>query len=354
MNERIRILIDVAHDNLFFSKLPAEESWKRWNEAEKLIENLKLEVEFLEEFNEELINIKKGQILIIGGPQKEYTTDEIDLIVKFTKNSGSLFVMHNYGGDLKNKTNLNKIMKKFGIEFQNDLILDEINNVQGFVHGPIINDLEKTPIFFNVKDFSLILGCSLKVSSPAREIARSHKNSYTKKFISTNTWQEENSSKKIVAAIVDEIDLGRIFAIGDLHLFSDDDSGLKMLENAKLFENILIWLSEPFISISENIKRINQKMSIISRELIEIKEKTGLMEALETSKGIVSSKLYTPDELALKVKKLETDLARDAEISRKGELDYFSKRVRYQFIALIISIVSIFISIIIVLINIFH
>ena len=348
-----RILIDQTHENLFFSKFDAENDWEKWNQAKKLFQELDFEIKIIKEFTADYINLENGEILIIGGPKKTFTKIDMDLIRKFTQNSGSLLIMHDHGGDLKNNTNLNELMKIYGIEFNNDLIHDEAHNVKGFVHGPIIQNFEETPIFFNIKNFCLLLGCSLNVKSPAQKIAYSDKNSYTKNYKSNDIWLDENYGKKTVAAILNAGKMGRIVALGDLHLFSDDESGLFLLENAKLLENILEWLTEPFISIQSNLIRINKKLTLLSRDVNLIKKSAGLIEAIDDKKSPTTSKLYTPEELALKVKKMETDLLRDAEISRKGELDYFSKRVKYEFIALIISVTSILISLIIVLLTIF-
>ncbi|NHI91727.1 MAG: hypothetical protein EAX96_04425 [Candidatus Lokiarchaeota archaeon] len=349
-----RILIDQSHKNLFFSKFEAENDWEKWNQSKKLFKELDFEIKLVKEINSETINLENGEIFIIGGPQKEYTQKEIEIIWKFVENLGSLLIMHNYGGDLKNKTNLNDLMKPFGIEFNNDLIHDEAHNVKGFIHGPIISNFEDSPIFFDIKKFCLLLGCSIMVKPPALEVAYSDKASYTKNYKPEDIWFDEKVGKKIVLAILNEDKKGRIVALSDLHLFSDDESGLFQIDNAKLFENILDWLSEPFISIQSSLIRINRKLTHLSKDVNLLKKRTGLMETSDRRKGPASSKLYTPEEIALKVKKIETDLVREAERSRKGELEYFSKRVRYEFIALIISVVSILISVIIVLLTIIN
>ena len=348
-----RILIDQSHENLFFSKFDAKNDWEKWNQTKKLFNELDFEIKIIKEFNDEQINLANGEILIIGGPRKTFSKYEIELIHKFIENSGSLLIMHDHGGDLKSNTNLNDLMAIYGIEFNNDLLHDEAHNVKGFIHGPIIHNFEETPIFFNVKNFCLLLGCSLNVKFPAQKIAYSDKNSYTKNYKPKDIWLNENYGKKTVAAILNEEKMGRIVALGDLHLFSDDESGLFLVENAKLLENILEWLTEPFISIQSNLIRINKKLTLLSRDVNLIKKATGLIEAADTKRGPATSKLYTPEELALKVKKMESDLMHDAEISRKGELDYFSKRVKYELIALIISVTSILISVIIVLLTIY-
>jgi len=347
---RKRILVDLAHGNLFFSDKDSKNDWEKWDELKKLFKKLDFEVKEIREFNSQTINLDNGEILILGGPQETYNKEEIDLIHKFVKKSGSLFVMHNYGGDKRNKTNLNEVLKEFGIIFKSNLIHDEAHNVRGFIHGPIITTFEENSIFFNVKEFSLILGCSLHVEKPATIIAWSDKDSYTKDYSPGDVWVNEKIAVKSVAAIYDEEDSGRILAIGDLHLFSDDDGGLKVLENAKLLENIFEWLSEPFISIQSNLIRVNRKLTLLSRDMNLVKKELGLMEA-PSAKGPATSKLYTPDELALKVKKLETDLAKDAERTRKEELKYFQKRVRYELIALFIGLASIAISVILILVT---
>ena len=347
---RKRILVDLVHGNLFLSNKDSKNDWEKFNELKRLFNKLDFEVKEIKDFNSQTITLENGEILILGGPQELYTREEIDLIHKYVNNSGSLFVMHNYGGDERNKTNLNEVMKEYGIKFKSNLIHDEAHNVRGFIHGPIITDFEENSIFFNVKEFSLILGCSLHVEKPASIIARSDKNSYTKDYSAGDVWVNEKISVKTVAAVVDEENTGRILAIGDLHLFSDDDGGLKVLENAKLLENIFEWLSEPFISIQSNLIRVNRKLTLLSHDINFVKKQIGLMDA-PSVKSPGTSRLYTPDELALKVKRIETDLAKDAEKTRKEEVEYFHKRVRYELIALIIGLASIAISIILILIT---
>jgi len=106
----------------------------------------------------------KYNIFIIGVPTMEpsLNPDEIDALVKYVRDGGSILVINDGGGDYENKNNLSELTKNFGFIFNSDILFDNKNFSEDNSH-PIIKDFRH---HFITRDITQIIhsnGCTLVV-----------------------------------------------------------------------------------------------------------------------------------------------------------------------------------------------
>ena len=117
-NKQISLLIDVSHNNLV---QPDEPDFKSFFE---LLQSKGYNIH-LTNSNQKLadLDFENMRTLLIGVPQNGfYFQEEINSILNFVRNGGSLLIFHRYGGDLLQKTNLNDLTSHFGIYFENTIV----------------------------------------------------------------------------------------------------------------------------------------------------------------------------------------------------------------------------------------
>jgi len=341
------ILFDESHEELLkLDRIKKDKDWDSWTRLKEFLTSLPCRIiqNRKAPISDELL--ENVDVLIFGCPRVPFNQDEIKTIINFVKNGGSLFVMNNYGGDLRNNNNLSKVLQEFGMAFRNDQVFDPEHNIHGYKYGLVIQNFNNSPLLFNIDEFYYLIGCSLKVFGNARVIASSSTASYHKLYDSNQKWTRGEETHLPVLATSELENGGRIVAIGEFNLFSDDDFGLIMPSNKMLFKNILSWLLEPKMKIEERLDMLNLKMVEVTREISNIKR----ILRLGTVEKNGTRKLYSKDQLAIKVTKLEKALEDDSEEIREIEKTYYQKRVKYEFYAILISIISIvavFISILI-------
>jgi ABC-type uncharacterized transport system involved in gliding motility auxiliary subunit len=89
-----------------------------------------------------------ANVLIISNPEKELLEGEIKIIQKYLDDGGGLLVMYNAGSNV----NLEEVLKKWGIKFDDRLVVDASGTGEVFGLGPsitIIVDYDTHPITQN-------------------------------------------------------------------------------------------------------------------------------------------------------------------------------------------------------------
>ncbi|MHA1301850.1 MAG: hypothetical protein ACTSO9_20720 [Candidatus Helarchaeota archaeon] len=346
MGRIIKVAFDGSHKEILKIGNAGAHEWESWSQAETLIKDKGFEIFILKESPLTYSKLSEFDILVLGGPQTVFSEEEIADIVRFVKERGSLLAINEHGGDLRNNTNLSKITKNFGIEFNNDMVHDKINNIKGYAYGPIISDLEPcSSINFNIREFNLLLGCSLNAYGDAVVVARASKDSYVKVRNPDHKWEKkEIHSLPVLAKYQSSHSRGRVVAIGDSHVFSDDDAGIRLFNNKVLFNNIIDWLSEPFLEPDEKFDLLSNKINKISDDLVNLKKKLGV---IETGSSVYSPKTYLSEQLVARINKLESLLKRFEKDAVEEEKRYYKTRVRLEIWAIIISIISVIVVLIV-------
>lgn len=195
--------------------------------------------------------LTKYTIFIIGVPTADslLTSDEIEALVKYVNDGGSLLLLNDKGGDYGNMNNLSELSKHFGIKFNSDRLFDDKNFSKKSSH-PIIKDFKT---HFITKDITEIIhssGCTLNIDKSiesekidVKAIALSSEESTRHKYFDGNDWVEEPVQKVPVIGIT-HFGLGKVVALGNLSFFSSlqQSYGINAADNFKLVSNIISWL----------------------------------------------------------------------------------------------------------------
>ena len=70
-----------------------------------------------------LEKIKTSSIFVIGGSRSSFSPEELGIVKQYLEEGGSLLVMQGEGGDAKYNTNLNELIKEYGITFHGDSVV---------------------------------------------------------------------------------------------------------------------------------------------------------------------------------------------------------------------------------------
>ena len=177
-------------------------------------------------------SLKPFDILVIACPDfSKLSHIEIMEIVNWIKeDGGGLLLLSHAGGDRGRNSNLSELSEQFGIVFENDQVLDEVNNI-GIENMPIIssiNFIPPHPITNEVSSICYRAGCSLTVIGSAISIATSNETS------------EPFSCPLICTS---EPNRGRVCAIGSYEMFRDKTGGgFQYDDHETLTLNIFNWL----------------------------------------------------------------------------------------------------------------
>ena len=195
--------------------------------------------------------LNKYDLFIIGVPTlgPDLDADEIEDIVKYVKDGGSILVINDGGGDYENKNNLSELTQNFGIKFNSDRLYDNKFFIKKNSH-PIISDLKS---HFITRDISQIIhsnGCTLTIDKSIENdnidikiIAFSSKNTSWHSLFTGDEWKDESEQHLPIIGVT-HYELGKVVAIGNLSIFSSlsKSYGIISAENFKLVTNIISWL----------------------------------------------------------------------------------------------------------------
>jgi len=245
LKEDIKIGFDYSHDNKLIIEDPG------FSEFVEYLFNSEMKLGKIEAgiTYEKLANYN---VFIIGVPTlgSEYTTNEIEDILKYVRDGGSILAIYDKGGDLEVKSNLNEITKHFGIIFNTDQLFD---NEQYSIENsrPIINDFKSHFITREIHQIIHSGGCTITLDKSVEDedidvkaIAFSSVDSaWHRVYRENGEWFDEPANNIPIIA-VSHYGLGKVAAIGNLSLFSTfhDAYGIYAADNFKLITNIISWL----------------------------------------------------------------------------------------------------------------
>ena len=229
-----RVLADSAHYNNY--------SRIYLLNAVKVLEDAGYEVNTaLENMTEEYMKTYTGQltterladygILFMGGPRTIETT-EVNKIVEWVKNGGSLFVCGNWfrgpHGWLNNQAINSKLYSKFGALVLNESFDDPVNNYDGEPAWPVFSEIDKTDLSNGVSCVVSQGMAVLDLKDPAwKALVKGGK---TSKYPGR------------AAIAVRDFGKGKIVLCGESAWLKSPL--LEQGDNKKLFLNLMEWLSE--------------------------------------------------------------------------------------------------------------
>jgi len=196
-------------------------------------------------------------LFVIGVPSggAKISAEEIETLLKYIKNGGSVLIINDKGGDYENKSNLNELSKNFGIIFNSDRLFDS-QKFSKENSRPIITEFKSHFITREIKEFVYSNGCTLQIiqsietkdqeiNTDVNAIAFSSKDTASHVYFNENKndWVVE-SVQKIAIIAVAHYGLGKVVALGNLSIFSslEYSYGVRAADNFKLIANIFSWL----------------------------------------------------------------------------------------------------------------
>ncbi|MFX0018809.1 MAG: hypothetical protein ACFFDL_01390 [Promethearchaeota archaeon] len=212
-------------------------------------------------------------ILVIGNPIDDYFSNiEIKDICNYVRIGGSLLLISEYGADYLQKTNLNDLSgTNFGIFFEKNLVKElnsidlnstSITHIQNFQENEVLNNLRE-----------MVIGgtCSLFLNKNSKPLILSNeKNVWSEIFKSSKEqWVKDQEQQQILAAYT-EYGQGKIIAIGDIDIFTNDlNIGINALDNHLFLQNCFDWLLKPVEESNVFSFTLNQ-LGIIQNEIKEL------------------------------------------------------------------------------------
>ncbi|MHA1281530.1 MAG: hypothetical protein ACTSVV_10870 [Promethearchaeota archaeon] len=121
--------------------------------------------------------IEEYTIFIIGAPVKSrFSEEEITELMKYLREGGALFLIHQAGGDNYNNTNLNDIAKHLGYEFNSDYLAHEIDYEGDDYYQTISKGIALDPLTMGVRAVYTGNTCTIKINDPsgAKSLIFSH------------------------------------------------------------------------------------------------------------------------------------------------------------------------------------
>ncbi|MHA1669605.1 MAG: hypothetical protein ACTSV5_03395 [Promethearchaeota archaeon] len=195
--------------------------------------------------------LSKYNIFIIGVPmnKKYLTPEEIEDVLKYIRDGGSLLAINDRGGDFENNNNLSELTKYFGVRFNSDSLYDN-ENFSKNNSRPVINNFKR---HFITRDLNQIIhsgGCTLEIDKSVEDtniniqaIAFSSEDSSWHKVYKEEEWVDEPVNKAPILA-AGHYGLGKVVMLANLSLISgfNDQYGIRGADNFKLIMNIVSWL----------------------------------------------------------------------------------------------------------------
>ncbi|MEM2637429.1 MAG: hypothetical protein QXL15_03660 [Candidatus Korarchaeota archaeon] len=225
-----------------------------------ILENMGAEVSIYSEYPIREAGIRGATVLVIGCPtDSKFSQAEIDAIVSFVRNGGSLLVLSNAGGDSGNRSNLNELIGYFGIKLNTDQVLDTFSNL-GVESMPVLQVSATHPILENVTEICYRSGCSLTTEGEALPLI----------FTSPHS---QPPSMPILA--VAEYHKGRVLVIGSYSIFRDAlKGGIETKDNKQLAINSFKWLMEKAGAevVATIPKGLEERVAALEKEVRMLKE----------------------------------------------------------------------------------
>ncbi len=235
----IKVLIDASHGQ-YYNPTKTDQ-----NGMATLIENIKNELGWIVDINTEPITyekLKDYDVLIITNPSQDITDEEAQAIQEFVENGGGLFILgESYYGHVYYKS-LNKVVSKYGIEFNNDELMDDEMNT-GRKWFPLVGiyNLDHPAMKFLTADHQMYYnGDTLTVSGSVTWLVRGYETAYSEDRDGNVIY--EKGSRPVIAAAV-EVGQGRIVAYGSSKAISDAYYGNYINTNWPFVKGVLLWLA---------------------------------------------------------------------------------------------------------------
>jgi len=248
------ILIDDSHNNRIDDEASVEMS--------KLIQALEDKGYTVDLSSESGFSPEGYGIVIVLAPQTAYSVNEMSGLVTLLSRGGKVLLLGEYYTYYDNAP-LNAIASylEVGIQFNNNLLHDNTNNYDNEEIWVTTTKFNAHPLTTGLNKIVLIAASTLNTSGEAQTIAYAEPTSYVPLSVAAKeslsgvvagngtSPSEFSDQVTIVVPLVAaaSVGSGKVVAIGDINLFSDDIWGyisgdfIDLFDNRKLLNNIIDW-----------------------------------------------------------------------------------------------------------------
>ena len=283
------VLIDLSHNEML--NIHEDE----FSEFLELLNSLNLKVKTNENKNITEKVLQNIDIVIIGNPIDDYFSSiEIKSIIDFVREGGNLLLVSEYGADYLQKTNLNDISGKyFGIYFQKNIVKEYNKINQNCSSILTIQDFNNHKITNQLRDVVFGGSCSLLINKNSESLFYS-KESWTEVYNDLEKqWSKDEDNQQQIIAAYTEYGRGKVVALGDIDIFSNDPNiGMSLLDNRKFVLNIFDWFLEP-VKSNDVLGWILNQLGGLQNEIKEINNK--ISNLIETS-TVLEKRISTLEE----------------------------------------------------------
>ncbi len=201
-------------------------------------------------------------IVLVLAPQTSYSVNEMSGLATLLSRGGKVLLLGEYY-PYYNNAPLNAIASylEVGIQFNNNLLHDNTNNYDNEEIWVTTTKFNAHPLTTGLNKIVLIAASTLNTSGEAQTIAYAEPTSYVPLGVpaeeplsgvaagSGYSLSEFSNQVAIVVPLVAaaSVGSGKVLAIGDINLFSDDIEGynsgdfIDLFDNRKLLNNIINW-----------------------------------------------------------------------------------------------------------------
>ena len=267
-----------ATPSVLFDETHGQEKWERNNPPPTISGGYKCiagitkqhyDVEVLEAGK--VISLEKlhehAAFILTIGPQGlcSLKEDELKAIRDYVRQGGGVLILSTYTGDWHHEANLNRLAEDYGMTFNNDVVMQKDATphharYQLFEGKPSskyvvlaqpveddgIQDTIKTELLKDVRQIVTLSSCSLNITDAATAVLRSGSESTvfepepTGRGITIRSYRERGKGP---VALVGASKAGKVVTVGSWKTFLDDFVNEPNYDNARLYENILHWLT---------------------------------------------------------------------------------------------------------------
>lgn len=301
------VLIDLSHNEML--NIHEDE----FSEFLELLNSLNLKVKTNENKNITEKVLQNIDIVIIGNPIDDYFSSiEIKSIIDFVREGGNLLLVSEYGADYLQKTNLNDISGKyFGIYFQKNIVKEYNKINQNCSSILTIQDFNNHKITNQLRDVVFGGSCSLLINKNSESLFYS-KESWTEVYNDLEKqWSKDEDNQQQIIAAYTEYGRGKVVALGDIDIFSNDPNiGMSLLDNRKFVLNIFDWFLEP-VKSNDVLGWILNQLGGLQNEIKEINNKiSNLIETSTVLEKRISSLEENPIQEESEKKFLEKEISK--------------------------------------------
>ena len=233
---------------------------------------------------------------------------EINNILNFVKEGGSLLVIQEKYGDSRRKNNLNALVKNFGINFHDETIESE-NCYQNTSKWVIIDNFQTDhEIAEGIQKIVFFEGCSMNLNKSSKFTAIAY------------TDKKAHPHANAPCIVAGNYEKGKVVCMGDATIFTEQGLG-EMCDNSeahfRLLWNILRWLT-PIKGLSDNFITIETSdilLPIAINKITRIESQNRLINEIKEKQNT-----YT-DILDRKIDSLSTEVAKLKDSIEQLNLD---------------------------------